>query len=339
MKITPNDIAGVFGIMPAPATQGADHWSATDTINLAETARMVRLLCDAGMHMLATTGTFGKGATLTLAELLDFTRCVAETNARSRPYFAGVTTLNTRDTVTRGRMLIEAGADGLFVGRPMWLAMDEPTIIRFYQDIAEALPGVPLIVYDNQVAFKGKISQAAYIALADIPAIVSAKHTGGPALEPDMAAVGADMRIMPPAGGWNLIAERQPELARAGWAGSVACAPLPAMRLADAIARHDWVKAAEIGERMRWAEGAMMPSGDLVRFMDYSIPIAHLRFKHAGLIDPGPPRPPYLSLPDEYRDGAIECGRRWAELQEYYAAEPVQRTGRETHHMKEQHAR
>jgi dihydrodipicolinate synthase/N-acetylneuraminate lyase len=320
MKITPDDIRGVFGILPAPATPDAESWSATSTINFSETERMVGIVNRAGVEIISTTGTFGEGATLTLDELIDFTRCVAQANAKSRPYFAGVTTLNTRDTITRGRLLIEAGADGLFVGRPMWLAMDEQAIVRYYRDIAEALPSVPLIVYDNQVAFKGKISQAAYQALAELPEVVGAKHTGGPLLESDMVAVGRAMRILPPAGSWNQVAERQPDLALSGWAGSVACAPEPVVRLAKAIAARDWIIAEEVGSKMRWAESAMMPGGDLVRFMDYSIPIAHLRFKHAGLIDPGPPRPPYLFLPDEYRDGGIECGRRWAQLQAEYSA-------------------
>jgi hypothetical protein len=29
--------------------------------------------------------------------------------------------------------------DGLFLGRPMWMAMDHPAIVRFYADVAEAL--------------------------------------------------------------------------------------------------------------------------------------------------------------------------------------------------------
>lgn len=83
---------------------------------------------------------------------------MVQTNKRSRPLFAGVTTLNTRDTIERARALVDIGVDGLFVGRPMWLAMDDKSIVRYYQDIAAALPGVPMVAYDNPVAFKGKIS-------------------------------------------------------------------------------------------------------------------------------------------------------------------------------------
>ena len=122
MKITPGDIVGIFGILPTPAVEGSDHWSVVDSINYVETEKMVRAVVAADCDMIATNGTFGEGATVTFAELRDFTRCVADVNARSRPFFAGVTTLNTRDTVERCRAVVDAGADGVFVGRPMWLA-------------------------------------------------------------------------------------------------------------------------------------------------------------------------------------------------------------------------
>ena len=52
----------------------------------------------------------------------------------------------------------------------------------------------------------------------------------------------------------------------------------------------------------------MFPGGDLANFMDYSIQIGHLRFAAAGLIDPGPPRAPYIDVPEEYVPGARNAG-------------------------------
>jgi dihydrodipicolinate synthase/N-acetylneuraminate lyase len=316
MKLTIDDITGVLGIVPSPSTPDGDSWSAKNTVNLAETEKMVRLVIDAGVDIVMTTGTFGECATLTFEELRDLVACVVATcKERKRPVFAGVTTLNTRDTIARGRVLLDIGADGLFVGRPMWLALDDAGIVRYYRDLAEAMPGVPLIVYDNPLAFKGKISPAAYQALATIPEVVAAKHVGGPNLESDLLAVGHKMRILPLAPDWYSVAHLHPELAKACWSGGVACAPTPIVALSRAIAARDWPLAKSISDKLQWAEAPMFPGGDLARFMDYSIQIAHLRFKAAGLIDPGPPRPPYLEVPSEYVPGALECGRRWSELQ------------------------
>ncbi|TXH49169.1 MAG: aldolase [Burkholderiaceae bacterium] len=318
MRVTFDDFVGVAGIVPTPATPDAGQWRAVQTIAYEETRKMVDLVVEAGVNILMTTGTFGECATLTWPELRGFVECVAQTAAGRVPVFAGVTTLNTRDTIERGRELLHVGADGLFVGRPMWLAMDDAAIVRYYQDIAHALPRVPLVVYDNPIAFKGKISREAYLALAEIPEIVAAKHVGGPALESDMLAVGRRMRILPLAPDWGALAERQPELARACWSGGVACAPAPIVAVARAIAARDWPQVRAITEKLQWAEAPMFPGGDLTRFMDYSIQIGHIRFRAAGLIDPGPPRPPYLEVPAEYVPGAQECGQRWAQLQAEY---------------------
>ena len=202
MKFTPSDITGLCGIVPTPSMPDADHWRCLQSVDLDETARMIDLVVGAGTDILMTTGTFGECASLTVTELEDFVACVVATNAGRRPVFAGIGTLNTRDTIARGKALMDRGSDGLFVGRPMWLAMDEPGIVQFYRDLADAMPGVPLIVYDYPIAFKGKISEAAYLALAAIPEVIAAKHVGGPALESDAVAVGAQCRILPLVSDW-----------------------------------------------------------------------------------------------------------------------------------------
>lgn len=315
MKLSIDDITGVVGIVPTPATADADRWDAKDTVNLPETEKMVRAVVDAGVEVVMTTGTFGECATLTWNELRTFVDCVVRTVNGARPVFAGVTTLNTRDTIERGRELVGLGADGLFVGRPMWLAMDDIAIVRFYRDIVAAMPGVPLVLYDNPSAFKGKVSTAVYDTLADIPEIVAAKHVGGPALVGDLLTVGKRMRLLPLETDWCALAEQQPELAKACWSGGVACAPAPLVALSRAIAARDWPSARAITEKLKWAITPMFPGGELARFMDYSIQLGHVRFREAGLIDPGPSRPPYLEAPDEFVEGSRLCGRRWAELQ------------------------
>lgn len=320
MKIGASDITGVVGIVPTPATPDASNWDAVNTINIPETEKMVRIVVDAGVDVLMTTGTFGECATLTTTELSSFVETVVETVGGKVPVFAGVTTLNTRDTIQRGRELVDLGADGLFVGRPMWLAMDDKAIVRFYRDIVSALPGVPLVVYDNPSAFKGKISTEVYLALADIPEIIAAKHVGGPALVSDMMAVGNKIRVLPLEMDWYSVAQSLPEMARACWSGSVACAPAPLVALAKAVATADWALAEQLTEKIKWAMSPMFPDGDLSKFMEYSIPLGHERFEAAGLISPGPCRPPYLSAPESYTQGSRDAGRRWAILQKEFEA-------------------
>jgi len=323
MRLTVDDITGIVGIVPTPANPGADRWDAKDTVNLRETEKMMEAVVGAGIEVVMTTGTFGECATLTWPELRGFVDCVVQTTRKRAPVFAGVTTLNTRDTIERGRVLIDLGADGLFVGRPMWLPLDDKSIVRFYRDLAEAMPGVPLVVYDNPLAFKGKISTEAYKQIAAIPETVASKHVGGPSLEPDLLAVSKGLRLLPLEPDWCGLAEKHTDLAKACWSGNVACAPAPIAALSKAILARDWPRARALTEKVAWAQQPMFPGGDLATFMGYSIQLGHVRFKAAGLIDPGPTRPPYVGAPEQYVAGSEECGRRWAQLQREFTGQAV----------------
>jgi len=120
-RLSAADIRGVVGIVPTPAKEGANRWDAVQTVNLEETARMVEALVEAGIDVIMTNGTFGEGASLTWDEVQAFVDTIVQVVRKRVPVFAGATTLNTRDTIARGRALRDLGADGLFVGRPMWM--------------------------------------------------------------------------------------------------------------------------------------------------------------------------------------------------------------------------
>jgi 4-(2-carboxyphenyl)-2-oxobut-3-enoate aldolase len=322
MAMTVDDIQGVVGILPSPCTPDGDRWDAVDTVPLAEVEKMTRASVNAGIDILMTTGTFGEAATLTWSELQALVDCVVQ-NRGGRPVFAGVTTLNTRDTITRARALIDLGATGLFAGRPMWLPLDQRQIVQYYRDIADALPGVPIVIYDNPHAFKGKILTDTYQELAKIKEVVASKHTGGPTLEGDILAVRDTLRMLPLETDWFPMAQKYPKFARASWSGNVACAPTPIGMLSRAILAADWDAAKRLHEECNWAVETMFPGGDIALFMNYSIQLGHARFRTAGLIDPGPTRRPYIGAPDEYIAGCEEVGRRFAELERRYAGKAI----------------
>ena len=313
-RVTMEHITGVLGMLPTPATPDADHWSCTQSVDLDETARMAAMVVDAGVGILLTAGSFGEGASLTWEEHQAVTDCLVQSVGSRCLLFAGATTMNTRDTIARGRALIELGADGLFLGRPMWMSLDPSDIVRFYADVAEALPGVKLIVYDNQFAFKAKIDTATYAALSRNEAIIATKHIGGPAIGDDVRAVAGRMRVLPVDAQWAALARAFPDEAVACWSGNVADGPEPLTVLAAAVARRDWARAEQICARMAWAQAPMFPGGKLENFVDYNVPIARARLQGSGLVRSGPPRPPYLHAPKGHWEGGRETGRRWESL-------------------------
>ncbi len=301
-------------MVPTPSTPDADQWSCEHSVDLDQTEAMTRMALDGGVNILLTCGSLGEGATLLDHEHRDFTACIASILKGRGLLFAGATTLNTRETIRRGRALVAAGADGLFLGRPMWMSLDAQAIVRFYSDVAEALPGVPIIVYDNQFAFKAKIDTPTYAALSRIPSVIGAKHIGGPAIGADLEAVEGRMRILPLDTQWGKLARAYPEQALACWSGNVADGPEPLVALATAVAAKDWTKVDAISARMAWAQEPMFPGGKLENFVDYNIPIAHARVEGSGFVRTGPPRPPYIFAPEGHMEGGRETGRRWASL-------------------------
>jgi 4-(2-carboxyphenyl)-2-oxobut-3-enoate aldolase len=321
-RITAADINGIVGIVPTPATEDASRWDAVQTVDLDETARMIEMVVTGGTDVLLTNGTFGECATLTADELYAFVDTVVQTVAGRIPVFGGATTLNTRDTVTRARKLASLGVDGLFLGRPMWLPLDEQQLVQYYRDVAEAVPDMALIVYDNPGAFKGKISARAYSELATIPQVVAAKHIGlllgGGAFIEDQKAVGNRIRLLPLENDWHYAAQLFPDLVTACWSGNVACGSGPLVALKTAVTARDWTEAEAIAAQLDWALEPLFPDGSFELFMRYSIQIDNAEFDAAGLIRPGPTRPPYHHAPERVLESGRECGRRWRTLHDRY---------------------
>lgn len=322
-RIGVEDIVGVVGILPTPATDQGDRWDAVDTVDVEETARMTDAVIRAGVDVLLTNGTFGEGASLTWAEAKAFVQTVWETAAGRVPVFAGATTLNTRDTIMRAREFQAMGVDGLFLGRPMWLPLDDAGIVAYYRAVAEAVPNLAICVYDNPGAFKGKISSQAYRELSQIPQVVAAKHMGigmvGKAFVADLHAVAGRIRLLPLDDDWYYSARLFPDSVRACWSGDVACGPAPVIALKQAILQQDWERAGAISEAIEWALETLFPRGDFQEFLKYSIQIDKAKFSAAGFMRPGPSRPPYHNAPAAYLAGGTEVGRRWATLQQRYA--------------------
>ena len=118
--LQPSDLRGVYAIIPTPAKDGADRWDAVDTVDLAETERVVNRLIGDGVSGLIVLGTTGECATVTGQEYEAFVDCVLATVKRRIPAFIGTTALGTHEVVRRTRFAADRGADGILLGLPMW---------------------------------------------------------------------------------------------------------------------------------------------------------------------------------------------------------------------------
>jgi 4-(2-carboxyphenyl)-2-oxobut-3-enoate aldolase len=321
-RVLVEDLTGVLAIMPTPATANASDPAVRDTVDHAEAARAVEQLIADGVDALLSAGTFGECASLTHDELNAFATTIVKAAARRVPVFVGATTLNTRDTIERARELADIGVDGLLLGRPMWSYLDEVDIVRYYREVAAAVPELAIIVYDNPEAFKGKIPTAAYRAFADLPQIIGVKYPSlvGANYSEDLAAAGGKVRILPIDRDWYQAWTMHPDHAVACWSGSASCGPLAHVELAKAIREGNDERAKAVNTEIQAAAKPFLPQGSFALFSNYNVQLEKIRINEAGYIAAGPCRPPYINCPEEYAAGARESARLFAELNARYAA-------------------
>lgn len=117
------DFQGLYAIIPTPSKPGADRADAVDTIDIAETARVVEQLLGDKIDGLIVLGTTGECATITRDEYETFVDCVLGTVRGRVPTFVGATQLGTHEVVHRTRFARDHGADGILLGLPMWQPM------------------------------------------------------------------------------------------------------------------------------------------------------------------------------------------------------------------------
>jgi len=318
-RLTADDLVGVVGILPTPANPGSERWDAGDTLDRDEAARAANAVVADGVDALLTNGTFGEMAGLTQHEWRDYVTIVVDAVARRVPVFLGATALNTRDTIANARFVRDAGADGVFLGRPMWCELSPDAIVRFYADVAEAVPELAIVIYDNPEAFKGRITTDVWKRLSRIPQVIGAKYMAvDRQYRQDLAAVERRIRLMPVDAEWFYAYVWEPEAARATWSGGVACDPAPVVALRDALlgAPADLERARSLASAIADATFPMFPNGSFHEFSRYNVPIEKIRMDAAGYLTAGPSRPPYDVIPEAYADNAREAGRRWRKLAE-----------------------
>jgi dihydrodipicolinate synthase/N-acetylneuraminate lyase len=312
---------------PTPALPHAAAIDARDTVDLAETERMIHSLIDSGVDAILTNGTLGEGPSLSTAEWKQFSATVAETASSVNedfPIFVGATTLNTRDTAERIEHIRSIGLRGVLLGRPMWCALGIEPMIEFYESLANAYPDMSFVLYDNPDAFRGPIPPPVYARIAAIPNIIGVKAAAiSPKFRADVSAVAGRMRILPIEVDWFATNAMFPDDIVGCWSASAMCGPEPLLYLRDALAAGDVTAARWITDRMEYTYEAHPGRSDFAEFSKYSIAIEKFRFDEAGFVKAGPARPPYHVFPQRYLEDAKENARRWREVVDEVAAAPA----------------
>jgi len=321
MLLQADEIRGVYAIIPTPSKDGADHWSATDTVDLEESERLVNQLIADGASGLIAMGTTGECATLTEDEWRSFTDVVLTTAGGRVPTFIGATTLGTHQTVSRLRFAKEQGATGTLLGLPMWQPCTEDMAVRFFESMSEAFPDLAIMIYMNVRAFRFDFPASFWSRVEKAaPTVTSAKYTRSVSFTELVNAVNNRINLMPMDATAYGYAQEKPESVTACWTTAASMGPHPSIALMKAIAERNWDLAKAIDSELAWATETFLPP-DPAEFAFYNIQLEKIRMDASGYCKAGPLRPPYDIVPPEYEERARECGRRWTELEKKYSGQ------------------
>ena len=325
-QLSAADIKGVVAYMPTTVRSDVviDR-HVKNAVDLDEAARAADVLVRDGASAIVLNGTFGELSSLTLNEIVDFTRAVVKSVNDRVPVFAGATTLNTRDTIERSRLFRDVGAHGLNLGRGMLSAMGDANIVRWYQDIAAELPDMAIFLYDDAQAFKRPINTSVYRELAKIPQIVGCKYRTqlvvsrmiqANTYNADLDAVGKNIKLLTQEVDWPLVHKFFG--VDACWSSYINCAPGYVMALRDALLAGDEPRLAQIVADCVWPGPEFSPATGLESWHIDKITALKTRIQEAGYIKAGPVLPPYHVAPAERFETARDMAALDRAIQKKY---------------------
>lgn len=324
--LTASDLRGLYAIIPTPAKANADRLDAVDTVDIAESERLVNKLVNDGANGLIALGTTGECATLTPDEYDAFVACVLRVVAKRIPVFIGCSALGGHESVRRIARARDLGADGVLVGLPMWQPCTVDMAVEFYRAISEMFPAVPLMIYANARAFRFNFSDPEFWRrLVDaVPTAMSAKFSNPGILLKLREASRGKIHFLPHDDAVTSFAKIAPESTTACWATAASMGPAPSLAVIDAILAGDMVRAQSVAADIAWANepvNAIFENAEL--FASYNIQVEKLRINAAGYTNSGPVRPPYAVVPDDIVKSSEENGRRWKTISAKYTSLPV----------------
>lgn len=319
LKLTAKDIHGVASMPPTPSTDDGGSWRATNSVDHNRSASLANKLVNSGVGLLALCGTTGECAALLWEEKRDYISTMVKTVKGRIPIFAGVTALGTKETIRQIKGMKDVGAEGVFVGLPLWQTPTMENATDFYKDMAEAEPDVPIMVYSNRSFFKTNFPLEFWEGIGKKGhTVVTNKIAYG------MDHIEQDMKVAPqvnfvPGSLGSIDMQKRTGRVTALWTTSPW--PEPWVALINAIVKHDEVGMKEIEADLRSIAGHSTPAiREKYDFAKYNAQVERWNWNASGYQECGPNRPPYTDFVDEWKNHITNPDRlkKWAEVRAKY---------------------
>lgn len=301
--LTSGDIGGVMAMMPAFANDEAGTLSAKATVDVARLRDGVdRIICD-GIDVLATTGSFGECHTLLADEFRTLANETAAIVSQRLPLFIGVTSANAREVVAKMAVVQNTKADGVLLGVPYYLPSSLDNAVRFVKEIAELYPRLAILLYHNPTLHHVRFPTGAFNELARLPNLIGMKdsHRSDAEFLELQKIVAGKISMFVYQGQYCRYA---PMGAAGLWSIDAWMGPWPLLALRDAVKRQDYESAAAITAEV---QATLKGPGDMI----WRENARKISIQLAGYVNPGPLRPPFLTIPADVIAEQTERARAW----------------------------
>jgi dihydrodipicolinate synthase/N-acetylneuraminate lyase len=231
------------GVFPALTSK----FTPNDQLDWAAMEQHLAFQLEAGVHGLIVLGSLGENSTLTEQEKLDTVKFFAKLPRNGKPLLACIADCATRQAQEFARRAEAAGADGFMLLPPMRYPSDKRETLAYLNAVASAT-ALPIMLYNNPVAYGTDLSAEDFDRLADQENFVAIKESS------------ADTRRIPEIRrltgnrysifcGVDDLAFESFALGANGWvAGLVVAFPRETVRIWELVQAGKWAEARAIYE-------------------------------------------------------------------------------------------
>ena len=160
------------GIFPALTTKFKKDLS----IDFSAMEKHIQFQLNAGVHGLVVMGSLGENMTLSQQEKLDVVKMTLGAAKGKVPVISCVAETSTAKACEYAEQAAKLGADGFMVLPAIPYPSDRRETIAHYRTIARATD-LPIMIYNNPVAYKVDITPEMFAEMADEPRFVAIKES------------------------------------------------------------------------------------------------------------------------------------------------------------------
>jgi 4-hydroxy-tetrahydrodipicolinate synthase len=161
------------GVFPAATTK----MTASGALDLPAMQASIERLVKGGVSGVIVLPMLGENAALTQAEKDKVVPAAKEVVTGRVPLLSGLAELSTDDAVAAAKNYRKLGAEGLMVFPSLAYRTDRRETIAWYKAVATG--GLPIMIYNNPIAYKVDVDVPTLEGLAGVPEIVAVKEETG----------------------------------------------------------------------------------------------------------------------------------------------------------------